>query len=93
MQPPPENRQAWWSRFQTLLDEQEEWPTQYLFKFIVPRAQQAALEEVFDGNPVTVRASTKGNYVSVTARIEMASSEDVIAVYREAGKIEGVISL
>jgi hypothetical protein len=85
--------QEWWSRFKDLLDGQNEWPTDYIFKFIVPRAGQAQLTEVFGDHPVTVRASNKGRYVSVTATMEMTSSDDVIRVYREASQVEGVISL
>ena len=84
---------AWWRRFQVLLDEQTEWPSEYLFKFIVPRDGLRDLKDVFGETPVEVRSSRKGNYVSVTARLEMASSDAVIAVYRAAGAIDGVISL
>ena len=52
-----------------------------------------ALKEVFGDHPVQVRASSKGNYVSVTARIEMHSSDEVIDIYQAAGQVEGVISL
>lgn len=83
----------WWSRFKDLLDTQNEWPADYIFKFIVPRAGQAQLQELFGAHPVTVRASNKGRYVSVTATMEMFSSDDVIRVYREASEVEGVISL
>lgn len=84
---------AWWDRFQALLDDQVEWPSEYLFKFIVPSAGLDALKAVFGMHPVNVRASSKGNYVSVTARLHMASSDEVLAIYQAAGEIEGVISL
>lgn len=87
------NRQGWWTRFQTLLDDQTQWPTRYLFKFIAPRASLDDLQAVFGQHPVDVRASQKGNYVSVTAEMEMHSSDEVIAVYKAAGRVEGVISL
>lgn len=83
----------WWARFQALLDEQVEWPSEYLFKFIVPTSSLEALTAVFGDHPVRVRASSKGNYASVTARMHMTSSEDVLAIYRAAGKVDGVISL
>ena len=83
----------WWDRFQALLDAQVEWPSEYLFKFIVPSVRLDELKAVFGRHPVKVRASSKGNYVSVTARMHMASSDDVLAVYRAAGQVEGVISL
>jgi hypothetical protein len=85
--------EAWWSRFQALLDQQTDWPSEYLFKFIVPSEGLGDLKEVFGETPVQVRASSKGNYMSVTARMEMASSDEVIAIYHAAGKVEGVISL
>jgi hypothetical protein len=83
----------WWDDFRELLDEQNEWPTEYTFKFIAPSDNVEALKAVFGDHPVKVRASSKGNYMSVTAHINVESSEEVVAVYEEASDIEGVISL
>jgi len=85
--------EEWWQRFQGLLDDQNTWPSEYLFKFIVPRSSQPLLEAIFGESPIKVRASSKGKYVSVTASIMMESSDAVIEVYRKAGKIPGVVSL
>ena len=93
MQNRSESGGEWWARFQALLDDQVDWPSEYLFKFIVPSEQLGELKEVFEGHPVRVRASSKGNYMSVTARLHMESSEAVLAVYQAAGRIQGVISL
>ncbi len=87
------NSEEWWSKFRQLLEEQAEWPAEYLFKFIVPKAGLEALTEVFGDEETIVRASTRGKYLSVTARFTVQSPDDVIAVYTEAGKIEGIISL
>ena len=87
------NNGAWWDRFRELLDGQNEWPAPYLFKFIVPRAGLDNLKTVFGDHPVIVRASTKGRYVSVTARLYMNSSDDVLYIYKAAGAVEGVIAL
>ncbi len=84
---------SWWHNFRALLDEQNEWPTEYLFKFIVPRAALDEMKAVFGAHPVTVRASSKGKYLSVTARMQMDSSAAVVAVYTAAGRVEGVIAL
>jgi len=51
------------------------------------------LKEVFGDHPVRVRESSKGNYKSVTAHLQMSSSEEVVAIYEEASGIEDVISL
>lgn len=84
---------AWWRRFQALLDEQTDWPTMYTFKFIAPRPELGALKDLFGDHPVKVRTSSKGNYVSVTAQIEMSSSEEVLEIYSAAYEIEDVIAL
>lgn len=83
----------WWEEFQELLDEQNDWPTEYTFKFIAPSQNLEPLKSVFGDHPVQVRSSSKGNYMSVTARMHMESSEEVLAIYEEAADIEGVISL
>ena len=83
----------WWDRFQNLLDDQTDFPSEYLFKFIVPISGLEDLKSVFGHFPVEVRESSKGNYVSVTARMEVHSSDEVIAVYSAAAEIEDVISL
>lgn len=83
----------WWAQFRELLDEEMDWPTTYTFKFITPQDGLDELKDIFEGHPVKVRSSSKGNYVSVTARLEMESSEDVLAVYDRAYEIDDVIAL
>ena len=82
-----------WGRFKTLLDDQNDWPTRYTFKFIVPAEQVEEVKAVFGGHPVRVRASSKGTYKSVTAQVQVASSEAVVDVYQKASSIEGIIPL
>lgn len=83
----------WWDNFQELLEDQIDFPGEYLFKFIVPTSNLDDLKHVFGQHPVRVRESRKGNYVSVTARMHMHSSDEVIAVYSAAAEVENVISL
>ena len=82
-----------WESFRDLLNEQSDWPIDYLFKFIVPKAGLESMKEVFDGHEIVVRASTRGNYLSITATVPVASADEVIRVYQEAGKVPGVVSL
>lgn len=78
---------------QMKLDEYHQWPCRFMFKFIVPLDKADELTALFVGRPFTTRSSKNGKYVSFTAEIEMQSSEEVIALYREAGKIKGIIAL
>jgi hypothetical protein len=91
--PDTDSDEEWWKRFRELLDDQNDWPTRYTFKFIAPSSHVDELKAVFDDHPVRVRESSKGNYMSVTAHIRMASSDEVIEIYKEASQIEKVISL
>ncbi len=93
MRPLSGKGEAWWERFQDLLDEQMEWPSLYVFKFIAPQARLDQLTAVFGRHPVKVRVSRQGNYISVTARMEMHSSYEIIALYKAAAVVEGVILL
>lgn len=86
-----------YAKLKSQLEEGFEWPTVYMFKFIVPASNQnvAQVERLFNANEarVSMRESRKGNFVSVTAREMMLSPEKVIERYQEAEKIEGLIAL
>lgn len=82
------------SSFKLRLDQYYDWPCSYLFKFIAPQEKLDEVVELFaDETEVRTRRSEQGNYVSVTAEVEMESSEAVVEVYRRAGEIGGVMPL
>ena len=89
----PGSNKGGWDRFQHLLDDQMDWPSELVFKFIAPRAGLGEMKAVFGLHPVRVRSSRAGNYVSITARMQMHSSSEIIAVYKAASGIKGVIML
>ena len=73
-----------------------EWPSVYLFKFIVPNDNEkmALVSALFDENAtISYHSSSKGKYVSVSVKEVMLSGESVIDIYEKAVKIEGIISL
>ncbi len=79
--------------FKERLDQEHQWPTWYLFKFIVPSHTEAAVSKLFPVEAVSVKASSKGKYRSVSAKLMMNSSEDVMRIYEKAYQIEGVLAL
>jgi len=79
--------------FKEKLDSQHQWPGLYVFKFIVPADKVPAVRALFPDMELTERASSKGNYTSITVKAHMESSDHVITHYVEAKKIEGIISL
>ena len=79
------------------LEKGFDWPRVYLFKFIVPSDNQkiAQVEDLFNSKEaqISMRSSKKGNFVSVSAKEMMISPDKVIQRYKEAAKIEGIMSL
>ncbi|MBL7859470.1 MAG: DUF493 family protein [Cyclobacteriaceae bacterium] len=85
--------EEWFISFQEKLDEHHQWPSLYVFKFIVPTGKEDAVKKLFPLNATTERLSKQGNYISITAQVMMTSSNSVIDVYRKASRIEGLIAL
>jgi putative lipoic acid-binding regulatory protein len=84
----------WFISFQKKLDQHYVWPSLYMFKFIVPAIKQEELRQLFPLHVTTTeKSSGKGNYVSLTYQMMMPSSESVIAVYKKASVIEGIVAL
>ena len=81
------------SAFKKQLDDHYQWPSKYLFKFIVPSGREGQFEDIFPGEALKFRYSKGGKYISISADVVMNSSEEVMDIYRKAYEIEGVISL
>ena len=76
-----------------MLDREHQWPTWYLFKFIVPRGKEDLVIALFPEGQTSVKASSKGKYRSVTSKMMMSSAQEVLDIYEKAGHIEGVLAL
>lgn len=84
-------------RVKKVLDEQHEWPTVFMFKFVIPSENEkiALVEGLFNTKTAEIRTktSTKGNYTSLTIREVMVSADAVLDIYKEASTIDGLIAL
>ena len=79
--------------FREKLEQQHSFPGEYLFKFIVPLVKEGEIRDILPEGHLTKRNSSSNNYVSVTLKTLVASSEEVLEVYENAYQIEGIISL
>lgn len=79
--------------FRKRLEETQDFPALYMFKFIVPEAKKEEVEALFPLNEVTFKPSSKGNYTSVTAKVMVPNTDFVIDIYQKAHTIEGIIAL
>lgn len=80
-------------KFRDLLEQNYQWPDYYTFKFIVKAEDQEQVLKLLDGHEVQFKVSEKGNYISITSRLLVNSTDDVIAVYEAVATIPGVMSL
>lgn len=73
------------------------WPSEYLYKFIVPSDLKKVLEieSAFNnmGAVIKTTQSKTGKYTSVSVDVQMKNPDAVIAKYIEVSGIEGIISL
>lgn len=95
---PKKNNAEFYTNLESKLAKTSDWPTAYLYKFIVPTSQAKIkkLVDIFDnlGAVIKTKQSSKGKFTSVSIHLNMKSPQDVITKYKEVGdKIEGVISL
>ncbi len=79
--------------FKNKLEEVHDFPTVYMFKFIVTEDQKSEIQQLFPKHELVIKPSSKGKYISVTAQVLMPSSEKVIEIYTKASNIKGVIAL
>lgn len=80
-------------KLKLVLDETVTFPSEYLFKFIVPIGEIHQILFILQGMEIEQKASSNGNYISVSGKIIMHKSEDIILVYERAALIKGIISL
>ena len=79
--------------FKATLEEQYNFPTRYIFKFIVKTGLKEQILELLPGAKKSERVSKNGNFVSITLSQIMKNSEEIVYIYEKAYKIKGVISL
>jgi len=80
-------------KLKMVMDETVEFPSSYLFKFIVPVHEVQNLLKILDGMDIDERASSGGKYISVSAKKIFNSSEEIIKIYKAVSVIKGIISL
>ncbi len=79
------------------LEETTTFPTNYMFKFIIPTDKDKfeQIDNMFNKLGAVIRSKTSKNkkFTSLTILVDMNSSSEIIEKYKEVGTVEGVISL
>ncbi|HBI00328.1 MAG TPA: DUF493 family protein [Flavobacterium sp.] len=91
------NTEEFYERLKEELRTTSNWPSIYLYKFIVPTdtSKIIAVEEAFNnmGAVINTVQSKTGKFTSVSINVSMESPEHVVAKYQEVSTVEGIISL
>lgn len=90
-------KEAFYNKLKIQLEETTNFPSDYMFKFILPSKenQQEEIKKIFNSNGPVIRTrkSKNGKYISVSIVIKLNSAEEIISYYKKAETIEGIISL
>jgi putative lipoic acid-binding regulatory protein len=91
------DKKEFYSKLKVQLDDTTTFPSDYLYKFIVPtdENQVEEVEALFNntGAIINTKKSKTGKYISVSIVLKIESSDKVISYYKKAEKIKGIISL
>lgn len=91
------DKNEFYAKLKNQLDETTSFPADYLYKFIVPSDanQVNEIQALFNntGAVINTKKSKTGKYISVSIVLKVSNSDLVIAYYKKAEKIKGIISL
>ena len=91
------NTEEFYAKLREQLLETTNWPSTYLYKFIVPTDEKriSQIQDIFDntGAVIESKKSKKGTYTSLSVTVNLKDPDAVIEKYKEVSVVEGVISL
>lgn len=86
-----------YTNFRTKLNEVEQFPTVYTFKFIIEASEEKInqVKEIFKDTSAkfSEKESSKGKYKSLTVEVYVQSADQIIDFYKQVSTIESVIML
>lgn len=80
-------------KFKELLLEQTAFPDYYQFKFVVKTEKKQEVLDLLVDHQITEKLSKNGTYTSITSKKIFDNPDQIIAVYKEVSKVEGILSL
>jgi putative lipoic acid-binding regulatory protein len=92
--PDGENKDVY-ANLKEKLESVEQFPGVYNFKFIITGGLDKIqdLRAILPDDEFIEQASKTGKYVSITVKKIMQNADEVIAIYKQAGNIKGIMIL
>jgi len=88
---------AFYDRLQEELEKNADWPTKYMYKFIMPNKDENVekVRQNFGDQPIDLKKnySKTGKYVSLTVLTEEQNPQAVINRYKSMEDIDGLVAL
>ena len=88
---------AFYDRLKEELEKNTDWPTKYMYKFIMPNKEENVdkVKKNFSSQDVELKKnySKTGKYISITLITEEKNPEAVINRYKSMEDIEGLVAL
>ncbi len=78
------------------LIESAQWPSLYMFKFIIPNKDEKldAVKAIFPKETqFAFKTSKDMGFLSITVKIKLQDADAVIAIYEQTKHIEGLLAL
>ncbi len=92
-----DKKEEFYKKLKESLEKTTTFPTEFLFKFIIPTDDEKLkqVEKIFKniGADIQTKKSKNGKYTSISIKVNMNSSDDIITKYKEVEAVEGIISL
>lgn len=80
--------------FREKVESQHSFPGYYTFRFIVPQEKKDAVLSFLPADgALSFKESSSGKYVSVTAKVKLETTQQVLDVYVVANDVDGLIAL
>lgn len=89
------DKQDFYTTFKEKLEQVESFPGKYNFKFIVKNevSKLDELKAIFPEETMQSNESKNGKYISLTIAKDVNDADEVIAYYKKAAAIEGIMML
>lgn len=91
------NSDDFYLRFKEKLEETHSFPSEYVFKYIIPSEQGiiGQLYSIFEDSNASfsTRDSKTGKYTGITIKVPVDNADDVVVYYKQAANIEGIMAL
>ena len=91
------DKKQFYSKLKVQLEETTSFPSDYMYKFIVPASgsQTNEVQEIFNnkGAVINTKKSKTGKYISISIVLKLNNADEVINYYKKVEPIKGIISL